>query len=163
MCAGQGGPMAEPQQAGTRQPDPPQQPERQAAAVAGCAGSGAGRHRFPVPGVQRPPSALQGGIAPGVQVWHIGCLGRITCKYHAQDSSQPFLLLQKPSPNPGTAILLIHGFGGGSFAWRHVMQPLAARTGLRVLAFDRPAFGEPTAGVPTPPRDFSGPVACVCA
>ena len=79
------------------------------------------------------------------------------------DSSQPFLLLQKPSPNPGTAILLIHGFGGGSFAWRHVMQPLATRTGLRVLAFDRPAFGEPTAGVPTPPRDFSGPVACVCA
>lgn len=61
-------------------------------------------------------------------------------------SSQPSMLLQKPSPTPGTAILLIHGFGGGSFAWRHVMQPLATRTGLRVLAFDRPAFGEPTAG-----------------
>ena len=76
-------------------------------------------------------------------------------------SSQPFLLLQKASPTPGTAILLIHGFGGGSFAWRHVMQPLATRTGLRVLAFDRPAFGEPTAGVPHLLQGVQRPC-CVC-
>ena len=39
-------------------------------------------------------------------------------------------------------ILLVHGFGAGAFAWRHIMQPLADAAGCRVLAFDRPAFGE---------------------
>jgi pimeloyl-ACP methyl ester carboxylesterase len=37
--------------------------------------------------------------------------------------------------------VLVHGFGGGTFAWRHVQQPLADQTGCRVVAFDRPAFG----------------------
>ncbi|DBA73057.1 TPA: hypothetical protein ACH3X2_009998 [Trebouxia sp. C0005] len=40
-----------------------------------------------------------------------------------------------------TAILLVHGFGGGAFAWRNIMQPLADSAGCRVIAFDRPAFG----------------------
>ena len=40
-----------------------------------------------------------------------------------------------------TAILLVHGFGGGAFAWRNIMQPLSDAAGCRVLAFDRPAFG----------------------
>ncbi|DBB10108.1 TPA: hypothetical protein ACH3X3_001692 [Trebouxia sp. C0006] len=40
-----------------------------------------------------------------------------------------------------TAILLVHGFGGGAFAWRNIMQPLANAAGCRVIAFDRPAFG----------------------
>lgn len=42
----------------------------------------------------------------------------------------------------GTAVLLVHGYGAGVFAWRHIMQPLAEQCQCRVLAFDRPAFGE---------------------
>ena len=40
-----------------------------------------------------------------------------------------------------TAIVLVHGYGGGAFAWRNIMQPLADAAGCRVIAFDRPAFG----------------------
>ncbi|KAG2496113.1 hypothetical protein HYH03_005716 [Edaphochlamys debaryana] len=36
---------------------------------------------------------------------------------------------------------LVHGFGGGVFAWRHVMEALALQCHCRVVAFDRPAFG----------------------
>lgn len=43
--------------------------------------------------------------------------------------------------DPSFAILLIHGFGGGVFSWRHVMAPLAELCRCRVVAFDRPAFG----------------------
>lgn len=39
------------------------------------------------------------------------------------------------------AVVLVHGFGGGVFAWRHVMEPLAMQCQCRVVAFDRPAFG----------------------
>lgn len=42
----------------------------------------------------------------------------------------------------GTGIVLVHGFGGGVFAWRHVMEALALQCQCRVVAFDRPAFGE---------------------
>ncbi|KAH9327327.1 hypothetical protein KI387_007505, partial [Taxus chinensis] len=38
-------------------------------------------------------------------------------------------------------IVLIHGFGGGAFAWRHVITPLARHTGCAVVAFDRPGWG----------------------
>ena len=38
-------------------------------------------------------------------------------------------------------MVLIHGFGGGTFSWRLVMAPLAARAGCRVIALDRPGFG----------------------
>ncbi len=41
-----------------------------------------------------------------------------------------------------TGIVLMHGYGGGAFSWRHVLGPLARSTGCRVVAFDRPAFGE---------------------
>ncbi|GAX85063.1 hypothetical protein CEUSTIGMA_g12483.t1 [Chlamydomonas eustigma] len=41
----------------------------------------------------------------------------------------------------GTGIVLVHGFGGGVFAWRHVMEALALQCQCRVVAFDRPAFG----------------------
>jgi hypothetical protein len=62
-----------------------------------------------------------------------------------------------PSPSPSAAaggggrgapaaadvgIVLVHGFGGGVFSWRHVMQPLADATGCRVVALDRPGFGK---------------------
>jgi hypothetical protein len=38
-------------------------------------------------------------------------------------------------------IILIHGFGGGVFSWRHVMTTLARHTGCAVAAFDRPGWG----------------------
>ncbi|KAK9811616.1 hypothetical protein WJX72_007022 [[Myrmecia] bisecta] len=40
-----------------------------------------------------------------------------------------------------TGVVLIHGFGGGVFAWRHIMPALAQHCNCRVVAFDRPAFG----------------------
>ena len=42
----------------------------------------------------------------------------------------------------GTGIVLVHGFGGGVFAWRHIMEDLALQCQCRVIAFDRPGFGE---------------------
>ncbi|KAJ6822254.1 uncharacterized protein M6B38_388465 [Iris pallida] len=39
------------------------------------------------------------------------------------------------------AVVLIHGFGGGVFSWRHVMGVLARQIGCRVVAFDRPGWG----------------------
>ncbi|GLC59570.1 hypothetical protein PLESTB_001501500 [Pleodorina starrii] len=40
-----------------------------------------------------------------------------------------------------TGIVLVHGFGGGVFSWRHIMEALAMQCHCRVIAFDRPAFG----------------------
>lgn len=38
-------------------------------------------------------------------------------------------------------IVLVHGFGGGVFSWRHVMGVLARQTGCKVAAYDRPGWG----------------------
>ncbi|KAF1002827.1 hypothetical protein AG4045_023688 [Apium graveolens] len=38
-------------------------------------------------------------------------------------------------------IVLVHGFGGGIFSWRHVMDVLARQVGCTVAAFDRPGWG----------------------
>lgn len=38
-------------------------------------------------------------------------------------------------------IILVHGFGGGVFSWRHVMGVLARQIGCTVAAFDRPGWG----------------------
>ncbi|XP_057968797.1 uncharacterized protein LOC131158158 isoform X2 [Malania oleifera] len=38
-------------------------------------------------------------------------------------------------------IILVHGFGGGVFSWRHVMVALARQVGCTVTAFDRPGWG----------------------
>nr|KJB13097.1 hypothetical protein B456_002G056600 [Gossypium raimondii] len=38
-------------------------------------------------------------------------------------------------------IILVHGFGGGVFSWRHVMGVLACHVGCPVAAFDRPGWG----------------------
>lgn len=43
--------------------------------------------------------------------------------------------------NGTDGIILIHGFGGGVFSWRHIMGPLARQTGQPVVAFDRPGWG----------------------
>ncbi|CAH2067988.1 unnamed protein product [Thlaspi arvense] len=38
-------------------------------------------------------------------------------------------------------VVLVHGFGGGVFSWRHVMASLAHQLGCVVTAFDRPGWG----------------------
>ncbi|EFH64096.1 hydrolase, alpha/beta fold family protein [Arabidopsis lyrata subsp. lyrata] len=38
-------------------------------------------------------------------------------------------------------VVLVHGFGGGVFSWRHVMAPLGHQLGCVVTAFDRPGWG----------------------
>lgn len=38
-------------------------------------------------------------------------------------------------------IVLIHGFGGGVFSWRHVMNSLARQSNCTVASFDRPGWG----------------------
>uniref|UniRef100_A0A2P2KQL3 AB hydrolase-1 domain-containing protein n=3 Tax=Rhizophora mucronata TaxID=61149 RepID=A0A2P2KQL3_RHIMU len=38
-------------------------------------------------------------------------------------------------------VVLVHGFGGGIFSWRHVMGMLARQVGCLVAAFDRPGWG----------------------
>ncbi|KAJ9523573.1 hypothetical protein QJQ45_007254 [Haematococcus lacustris] len=66
------------------------------------------------------------------------CSALPTAQVHYKEAWPPGL------PTPGaerTAVVLIHGFGGGVFAWRHVMGELAAQSHCRVLAFDRPGFG----------------------
>ncbi|OAY63686.1 Bifunctional epoxide hydrolase 2 [Ananas comosus] len=39
------------------------------------------------------------------------------------------------------AVVLVHGFGGGVFSWRHVSSVLARQVGCAVVAFDRPGWG----------------------
>lgn len=58
--------------------------------------------------------------------------GPSTCQPQTPD------VAQQPST---LGIVLVHGFGGGTFAWRHVGPQLAAETGCMVVAFDRPGFG----------------------
>ncbi|XP_023644399.1 uncharacterized protein LOC17897672 isoform X2 [Capsella rubella] len=56
---------------------------------------------------------------------------------------------QVDSMNPGenlegnedVGIVLVHGFGGGVFSWRHVMGSLSHQLGCRVVAYDRPGWG----------------------
>lgn len=43
--------------------------------------------------------------------------------------------------NGQCGIVLVHGFGGGVFSWRHVMGTLAKQVGCMVAAFDRPGWG----------------------
>jgi hypothetical protein len=38
-------------------------------------------------------------------------------------------------------VVLVHGFGGGVFSWRHVMGVLSRQVGCMVAAFDRPGWG----------------------
>lgn len=40
-----------------------------------------------------------------------------------------------------SGIVLVHGFGGGVFSWRHVMEMLAQQADCPVVAFDRPGWG----------------------
>ncbi|KAL3633001.1 hypothetical protein CASFOL_025985 [Castilleja foliolosa] len=38
-------------------------------------------------------------------------------------------------------IILVHGFGGGVFSWRNVVDTLARQIGCPIAAFDRPGWG----------------------
>jgi pimeloyl-ACP methyl ester carboxylesterase len=70
-------------------------------------------------------SLLATGAAPNATV--VTVEGRRTVVATAGRSSDP-------------ALVLIHGFGGSTFGWRHVMEPLAA-SGWYVVALDLPGFG----------------------
>ncbi|ESQ30159.1 hypothetical protein EUTSA_v10012329mg [Eutrema salsugineum] len=43
--------------------------------------------------------------------------------------------------NGDVGIVLVHGFGGGVFSWRHVMGELSLQLSCRVVAYDRPGWG----------------------
>jgi pimeloyl-ACP methyl ester carboxylesterase len=43
-------------------------------------------------------------------------------------------------PVDGQAVILMHGFGGSTFSWRHNIDVLA-ESGYRVITYDRPPFG----------------------
>ena len=70
-------------------------------------------------------SLLATGAAPNATV--VSAEGRRTVVATAGSSSDP-------------ALILIHGFGGSTFGWRHVVEPLAA-SGWHVVALDLPGFG----------------------
>lgn len=53
-----------------------------------------------------------------------------------------FTICQQDEADETAAIVLIHGFGGGAFAWRLIMAELAAKSRCRVYALDRPGFGK---------------------
>ncbi|KAK1416807.1 hypothetical protein QVD17_25924 [Tagetes erecta] len=50
-------------------------------------------------------------------------------------------LEQVPEVNSQFGIVLVHGFGGGVFSWRHVMSELSRHVNCIVAAFDRPGWG----------------------
>jgi pimeloyl-ACP methyl ester carboxylesterase len=72
-----------------------------------------------------PATLLATGAAPGARL--ITADGVQSVVAEAGDPNDP-------------ALLLIHGFGGSTYGYREVMEPLAAR-GWRVIAIDLPGFG----------------------
>jgi len=80
---------------------------------------------IPVNAEAQPEELLATGAAPNAAVLTVD--GRRTVVATAGRSSDP-------------ALILIHGFGGSTFGWRHVTEPLAA-DGWYVVALDLPGFG----------------------
>jgi len=72
-----------------------------------------------------PATLLATGAAPGARL--ITADGVQSVVAEAGDPNDP-------------ALLMIHGFGGSTFGYRNVMEPLAAR-GWHVIAIDLPGFG----------------------
>ncbi|KAJ8773631.1 hypothetical protein K2173_005877 [Erythroxylum novogranatense] len=58
-------------------------------------------------------------------------ISRLNCATHEVDMEE----------SSQFGIVLVHGFGGGVFSWRHVMGVLARQVGFAVAAFDRPGWG----------------------
>lgn len=95
-----------------------------------------------------PVSSALGGPACVMRPWllSVGTWAAGWSALHAVVCcSRIALVVQAGEGRSDVGIVLIHGYGSGVFAWRHIMWPLARATGCRVLAFDRPAFGEPCA------------------
>jgi pimeloyl-ACP methyl ester carboxylesterase len=80
---------------------------------------------IPVGSEFQPDALLATGAAPNARV--VTVEGRRTVVAIVGRSSDP-------------ALVLIHGFGGSTFGWRHVMEPLAS-SGWYVVALDLPGFG----------------------
>jgi pimeloyl-ACP methyl ester carboxylesterase len=80
---------------------------------------------IPVHAEAQPEELLASGAAPNAAVVTVD--GRRTVVATSGDSGDP-------------ALILIHGFGGSTFGWRHVLEPLAA-SGWHVVALDLPGFG----------------------
>lgn len=80
---------------------------------------------IPVGAEAQPDELLATGAAPNARV--VTVEERRTVVATAGRSSDP-------------ALILVHGFGGSTFGWRHVMEPLAA-SGWYVVALDLPGFG----------------------
>lgn len=57
------------------------------------------------------------------------------CSYDSVNSNTDMMEMGK------FAVVLVHGFGGGVFSWRHVISALARQIGCTVVAFDRPGWG----------------------
>ncbi|XP_004241714.1 uncharacterized protein [Solanum lycopersicum] len=58
-------------------------------------------------------------------------VGKVGCSFPVRDVEG----------NNQFGIVLVHGFGGGVFSWRNVMDDLAQQVGCAVTAFDRPGWG----------------------
>lgn len=65
-----------------------------------------------------------------------------------QTHNAPVVMPSTPTSNVNndfhgkkSAVVFIHGFGGGVFSWRHVMGTVAREVGCMVVAFDRPGWG----------------------
>ena len=65
--------------------------------------------------------------------------------------------------------VLLHGFGGSSFSFRGILEPVADALGTGAIAFDRPAFGftsrpvPPSCGYWSEARDGRNPYALAAA
>ncbi len=101
-----------------------------------------GRMRTTLPGAHKPYPSCQGGGAAA----ECACASLTSWQYGRMRTSLPGAHKFLPRRQGGgaeteRAVVLIHGFGGGTFSWRLVMAPLAARAGCRIIALDRPGFG----------------------
>ncbi|KAJ1378395.1 Alpha/Beta hydrolase fold [Sesbania bispinosa] len=63
------------------------------------------------------------------------------CEEDETSKLDPLSLEQNLESIDQLGIVLIHGFGGGVFSWRHVMGSLARQSNCTVAAFDRPGWG----------------------
>lgn len=73
-------------------------------------------------------------FSEGVPIFHLNGI----CE---EDDSSKLGSLSLEQSIGQLGVVLIHGFGGGVFSWRHVMGSLAREINCTVAAFDRPGWG----------------------
>lgn len=76
-------------------------------------------------------------LSEDIPVLHLDEIG----EYDETVKSDTLSLDQKLEGMGQVGIVLIHGFGGGVFSWRHIMNSLARQSNCTVAAFDRPGWG----------------------